>query len=253
VQNLDKLCRRIKRDISFLEKFLHQKVPPGDSPAAADGPRSPPPAACTPDEAAAALEGGASGQPPHLSLVRMQGIVNNLRGFRGELQAAQEAPGVGPWRPRPALAAAAAARRLSAREVAPLPCRPTSDQIRSLPSVHPWQSCAGRPDLPRALQPGEAGRCAPPPPPLQTNPPRPRWPPQVVAVSKRFGDKARSARRALGPPAPLQRPAAPAAVCACPRGLLPSAPPRLLRRALCLLGVTACKQLGACKQQTPGV
>ena len=27
--------------------------------------------------------------------MRMQGIVNNLRGFRGELQAAQEAPGVG--------------------------------------------------------------------------------------------------------------------------------------------------------------
>jgi hypothetical protein len=108
VQNVDKLCRRIKRDLAFVQRFLPAADIEPSSPTASplqqqptsspDAPQQPPMAASDGDQAqphASKPEPEAESHAPgEMSLVRMQGIVNNLRGFNGELQAAMEAPQV---------------------------------------------------------------------------------------------------------------------------------------------------------------
>lgn len=112
VQNVDKLCRRIKRDLVFVQRFLPAADVEPSSPTAGqsqqqtsppDAPQQPPTEASNGAQADASqpetkteADSQAAGE---MSLVRMQGIVNNLRGFNGELQAAMEAPQVGKHAP----------------------------------------------------------------------------------------------------------------------------------------------------------
>ncbi|EFJ51579.1 hypothetical protein VOLCADRAFT_87742 [Volvox carteri f. nagariensis] len=106
VANLEKLARRIRSDLEFVQRCC---PPSGGNNGDGDGGR-----------------GGDVVRPLALTPCRVQGIINNLRGFKGELLAAQTAPGV-----------VGVLRRFQARVVLPPEAAPPSSTAATRPADGP--------------------------------------------------------------------------------------------------------------------
>ncbi|GLC33618.1 hypothetical protein PLESTM_000092400 [Pleodorina starrii] len=125
VTNLDKLGRRIRSDLEFVQRCCPPAGKPEGAAAAANASDN-----VTGGDGGDGSGGGTAGgggggtaaaiKPLALTPGRVQGIINNLRGFQGELLAAQLAPGV-----------VGVLRRFQARVVLPTEAATSSSRRRA--------------------------------------------------------------------------------------------------------------------------
>ena len=161
VENVEKVARRIRGDLAFVDRVLLAPPPAAAPVSTSEGETSP--SHCTSQPklslGSATPPEGLSGDQSYASHVhqpqatvasaiapssspaeyaRIQGIVNNLRGFEGELMAARLAPGV-----------ISLAKRFPARDVAPLTGKET---LRNTGAISSPPADAAAPSHPTSVE-----------------------------------------------------------------------------------------------------